>query len=51
MAAKYLGVRQIIGVDIFDHKLPLAKELGCTEVLNSTTVVDVVGIVFCPVTI
>ncbi|EME86925.1 uncharacterized protein MYCFIDRAFT_30433 [Pseudocercospora fijiensis CIRAD86] len=35
MAAKYLKVRQIIGVDIFDHKLPLATELGCTDVLNS----------------
>ncbi|KXS97267.1 hypothetical protein AC578_15 [Pseudocercospora eumusae] len=33
MAAK---VKQIIGVDIFDHKLPLAKEIECTDVLNSS---------------
>lgn len=38
MAAKYMGVQQIIGVDIFDHKLPLAKELGCTDVINSKKV-------------
>ncbi|KAF2214516.1 hypothetical protein CERZMDRAFT_95780 [Cercospora zeae-maydis SCOH1-5] len=40
MGAKYLNMKQIIGVDIFDHKLPLAKELGCTHVLNSKNVPD-----------
>ena len=28
MAAKYLGVKDIIGVDIQDLKFPIAKELG-----------------------
>ncbi|KAK4609357.1 All-trans-retinol dehydrogenase [NAD(+)] ADH4 [Fulvia fulva] len=40
IAAKYLGVKQIIGVDIDDHKLPLAKELGATDPLNSSKVAD-----------
>lgn len=35
MAAKYLGLKQIIAVDIQEKKFPLAKELGATEVLNS----------------
>ena len=42
MAAKYLSVRQIIAVDIFDHKLPLAKELGATDIVNSTKTDDLV---------
>lgn len=40
MAAKYLNMKTIIGVDIYDHKLPLAKELGCTDVLNSKNAPD-----------
>lgn len=35
MAAKHLGVHRIIGVDIFEHKMALATELGCTHVINS----------------
>lgn len=42
MAAKYLGVKRIIGVDIFDHKMPLAKELGATDTVNSKSVDDLV---------
>lgn len=42
MAAKYMNARQIIAVDIFDHKLPLAKELGATDVVNSTKIQDLV---------
>lgn len=42
MAAKYMGVQQIIAVDIFDHKMPLAKELGATVCINSTKVPDIV---------
>ena len=42
MAAKYLNVRQIIAVDIFDHKHPLARELGATDVVNSTKTDDLV---------
>lgn len=42
MAAKYLNVRQIVGVDVFDYKLPLAKELGATDVINSRNVEDIV---------
>lgn len=42
MAAKYLKVKQIIAVDIFDHKLPLATELGATHVVNSKNHSDIV---------
>ncbi|KAK4495116.1 hypothetical protein PRZ48_013443 [Zasmidium cellare] len=42
MAAKYLGVKRIIGVDIFDHKMALAKELGATDTINSKSVDDIV---------
>jgi Zn-dependent alcohol dehydrogenase len=35
MAAKSLGVEQIIAVDIQDLKFPIAKELGATHILNS----------------
>lgn len=41
MAAKYLGLRQIIAVDIVDKKLDLAKALGATHVLNSAAVSDI----------
>jgi len=37
MAAKYMGIRQIIAVDIVDKKLELAKELGATHLVNSRT--------------
>jgi Zn-dependent alcohol dehydrogenase len=42
MAAKYLGMKQTIAVDIFDHKLPLAEELGATDVITSRNVDDIV---------
>lgn len=42
MAAKYLQVSQIIAVDIFDHKLPLALELGATQAINSRGIPDIV---------
>ena len=35
MAAKYLGVRQIIAIDLVDERLKLAKELGATHFINS----------------
>lgn len=36
MAAKYLGLKQIIGVDIQQSRLDLARELGATHTINST---------------
>ncbi|KAG8165155.1 hypothetical protein KVR01_005430 [Diaporthe batatas] len=36
MAAVHLEVKQVIGVDIVDGRLELAKELGATDVVNST---------------
>lgn len=35
MAAKYLGVQQIIAVDLVDERLTLAVELGATHIINS----------------
>jgi Zn-dependent alcohol dehydrogenase len=35
MAAKSLGVEQIIAVDIQELKFPIAKELGATDIVNS----------------
>lgn len=35
MAAKYLGVKQIIAVDIQEKKFALAEELGATLTINS----------------
>lgn len=35
MAAKHLEVRQLVGVDVVDSKLELAKTLGATDVVNS----------------
>lgn len=35
MAAKYIGVGQIIAVDIVQEKLQMAKELGATHTINS----------------
>lgn len=43
MAAKYLGVRQIIAVDIIEERLSLAKELGATELVDSTRTPDFVN--------
>ncbi|KAK3385788.1 chaperonin 10-like protein [Podospora didyma] len=37
MAAAYLDVKQIIAVDIVNQKLSLAKELGATHILNSSS--------------
>jgi Zn-dependent alcohol dehydrogenase len=34
MAAKVLGVEQIVGVDLIPSKLDLAKQLGATDVVN-----------------
>ena len=42
MAAKYLGLKQIIATDVLDNKLALAKELGATDVFNSRSVDDAV---------
>ena len=41
MAAKYMGVKQIIAVDIQPSKLSLAKELGATDIINGREVTDV----------
>lgn len=38
-----MGVRQIIAVDIQASKLPVAKEVGATDVVNSREVGDVVS--------
>lgn len=35
MAAAHLEVRQLIGVDLVDGRLDLAKELGATDVVNA----------------
>ncbi|CAN8098332.1 unnamed protein product [Discula destructiva] len=35
MAAAHLEVKQLVGVDVVDSKLTLAKTLGATDVLNS----------------
>lgn len=37
MAAKYLGVESIIAVDIVDDKLALAKSLGASSTINSSS--------------
>ena len=41
MAAKYLGVRQIIAIDLAEERLKLAKELGATHIINSRQNMDV----------
>ncbi len=43
MGAKYLKVKQIIAVDIQASKLPMATELGATDVVNAREVKDVVA--------
>lgn len=40
LAAKAIGVQEIIAVDIVDAKLRLASELGATHLLNSKGVTD-----------
>lgn len=42
MAAKSLGVQQIIAVDIQELKFPIARELGATDVINSRDI-DIVA--------
>lgn len=42
MAAKYLGVKQIIAIDIQPSKFAVAKEVGATETVNSRDVPDIV---------
>lgn len=42
MAAKYLGVEQIIAIDLVEERLNLARELGATHTLNSRQDADVV---------
>ncbi|KAH8892174.1 NAD(P)-binding protein [Thozetella sp. PMI_491] len=41
MAAKYLGLHQIIAVDIVDEKLAFARDLGATDTINSKNVPDI----------
>jgi len=43
MAAKIAGCNPIIAVDIHDHRLALARELGATHIINHKTCDDVVG--------
>lgn len=43
MAAKYLRVKQIVGVDLVDEKLELAQQLGATEVVNPTQTSDLIS--------
>ena len=42
MAAKYLGVKHIIALDIVDEKLEIAKQVGATDLINSRQIPDVV---------
>lgn len=35
MAAKYMGVKTVIAIDILDWKLELAKQFGASHVFNS----------------
>lgn len=43
MAAKYLGIKQIIAVDVVDERLQLAKDLGATDAVNSKQTTDFVA--------
>ena len=45
MAAHYMGVETIIGVDVVDEKLELAKELGATHIINAKKESDMVSAV------
>lgn len=42
MAAKYLGVKKIVGVDILKQKLEFAQKLGATDVVNPTETIDLI---------
>lgn len=43
MAAKYLGVEQIVGIGLLPAKLELARELGATDVIDASKSDDVVA--------
>jgi aryl-alcohol dehydrogenase len=43
MAAKIAGCDPIIAVDIHDHRLALARELGATHAINHRACADVIG--------
>ncbi|MBR4743996.1 MAG: NAD(P)-dependent alcohol dehydrogenase [Oscillospiraceae bacterium] len=43
MMAKAVGCGTIIGVDAVDSRLEMAKELGCTHVINGREVEDIAG--------
>jgi aryl-alcohol dehydrogenase len=43
MAAKIAGCEPIVAVDVHDHRLALARELGATHTINHTACADVVG--------
>jgi aryl-alcohol dehydrogenase len=43
MAAKVAGCDPVIAVDIHDHRLALARELGATHIINHKACGDVVG--------
>ena len=40
MAAKYLGLQQIVAVDIQQSKFPVARELGATDIVDSKEIED-----------
>lgn len=42
MAAKALGLKKILGVDLLTAKLTLAKELGATDLVNAKECQDVI---------
>lgn len=42
MASRFLGVQQIIAVDIVNSKLELAKSFGATHIINSKESADIV---------
>ena len=52
MAAKSLGVKKIVGVDLLSAKLTLAKELGATDLVNPKEHDDVIKTIkeMCPET-
>ena len=45
MMAKAMGCSTIIGIDAVDSRLELAKELGCTHVINGKQVNDIPGMI------
>lgn len=40
MGSKYMGVKQIIAVDLVDSRLEMAKEIGATHIVNSKNISD-----------